>query len=201
MELESLVMAELENMDLNGVKIINLSCRAEATDISFEIRDMKIDFTTTNDNSFQVIALTHGNTVYTDEATLSKCHDWVKYVFAIVNPIIGKYRAELAEIPSTAHFDELKGEANVEEEGISAFNVSNERLEEAVDRGRKEGYKVARKKNVAEIKKLKKRYNIIIFFIVIILIAVFIIILYFYQTGNMDLPEVFSKHLLHINTL
>jgi len=190
MELENLVMAELETMDLNGVKVINLSCRDEATDISFEIDGMKIDFTATSESDFQVIALTHGDTVYTDEATLSKCNEWVKYVFAVVNPVIGKHRAELAEIPSTANFDELKVDEQVDEQSVVVTsNVSNERIEEAADRGRKEGYKAARRKNIQEIKKVKRKYRIMLILIIIILIGGFIALFYFYQSGDINLPN------------
>jgi len=208
MELESLVMAELESMDLNGVRIINLSCRDEATDISFEIGDMKIDFTATNEHNFQVIALTHGDTVYTDAATLSKCNDWVKYVITVAKPIIEKHRAEIERkqaeieqrqaeieqqqaeqitIPSTVSFNELKSPIE-EEEHVVVSNVSNERIDEVVDRGRKEGYKAARKKNIQEIKKLKRKHRLLTFIIIIILAGAAVVLLYLYQSNDITLP-------------
>ena len=250
MELESLVMAELNTMDLNGVRVLNLSCRGDATDISFEVGDMKIDFTTTGGNNYQIMALTHGGTVYTDPATLSKCNDWVQYVSTVVNPIVEKHRAELERqragmdmhrvdmgrqntaehiaIPSTVGFDELKGppqmmnddpgmlagmpsmgNSNMPNMGNSNMpnmansnmpslsnsmpnsNMPNENIDDVIDRGRKEGYKAARKKNIQEVKKLKRKHLLMTIFIVVILTGVGLVLLYLYQAGDIYLPDLY----------
>ena len=282
MELERLVMAELENMDLNGVRIQNLTCRGEATDVSFEVGDMKIDFTTTGGNNFQTLALTLGGTVYTDAATLSKCDDWVKYVITVVNPIIEKHRAEMERqraemerqrteqlaIPANVGIDELQGPSLTNEFQNPALNefqnpavnefqnpaVMNQPtqpivgqpiasqpvaaqpvisspvaaqpvintpvaaqpaisppatttsfddfkpqkiddtqgmtdLDEIIDKGRKEGYKAARKKNIQEVKKLKRKHRLMTAFIVIVLVVIGLALLYFYQNEDIYLPD------------
>ena len=262
MELERLVMADLENMDLNGVRIQSLTCRGEATDVSFEVGDMKIDFTTTGGNNFQTLALTLGGTVYTDAATLSKCDDWVKYVITVVNPIIEKHRADLERqraemerqqqlaIPANVGLDELQSPAVTNEFQNTDFqNIANEfqnpammgqpvanqpiptqpiaaqpvisspvaaqpivspsttsyddfkgppkiddtqgmtDLDEIIDKGRKEGYKAARKKNIQEVKKLKRKHRLMTGFIVVLLVVIGLALLYFYQNEDIYLPD------------
>lgn len=268
MELENLVMTELKNMDLSGVKVINLSCRDEATDVSFEIGDVKIDFTAENESAFQVTALTHAGQTYTDEETLTKGTDWAKYIWTAVYPIIKKHQIEVAEMATKSDInvfnvsevddnepkvenpedgDELKtdetgsdkleineadveelpinddaekpnseeadgSKLNAEETDVEEFKVNepsvdnskveenddtfkieeatetvvvslgentlNKRIEEAEARGHKEGYKAARKKNVQELRKLKKKYNLILFFTIVILLSAFIAFLH-----------------------
>ena len=268
MELERLVMAELESMDLNGVRIQSLTCRGEATDVSFEVGDMKIDFTTTGGNNFQTRALALGGTVYTDAATLSKCDDWVKYVITVVNPIIEKHRSELERqraemerqraeqlaIPANVGIEELQAPAVASEFQNADFqNIANELqnpammgqpvaaqpiigqpivaqpvvstpvatqpqtaiappatttsyddfkgppkiddtqgmadLDEIIDKGRKEGYKAARKKNIQEVKKLKRKHRLMTIFIVVILVVIGLALLYFYQNEDIYLPD------------
>jgi len=107
MELEKLVMAELESMDLNGIKVIDLSCDVEVTTISFESDDQKIDFIVQSEDTLQVTKLTQDGQIYTDEESLNQSNEWfkdVEYVWDVVHPIIEKYqseRSEPAEIIST----------------------------------------------------------------------------------------------------
>jgi|GEM_PF-323413 len=99
MELETLVMDELNNMDLHGAKIMHLSCDDEVIQLHFEIGNVTIDCTTMSEAIFQINNLTHANQVYTaDEATLNQCYDWVKYLCSILHPIVNKHREELAAI-------------------------------------------------------------------------------------------------------
>jgi len=100
MELEKLVITELEDMDLNGAKIIHLECEPEIIKISFEIGDVKVDFTAISEAVFQIdtIADAHTSQVYTDEVMIKKCDGWVKYILAIVYPLVKKHRVEQADI-------------------------------------------------------------------------------------------------------
>jgi len=202
MELEKLVLAELESIDLKGVKILNLSCATEETNVSFEISDTIIDFTTKNEDDFTVTSLTRNGQMYTNKEILSKCDGWVKYVGKMINPIIKKHRAELEDsvtvenepaedaevIEETKMVEEPRAivkNSKVNENEEFAKNekpenkikmideVANEAIEEAEARGHKEGYKVARKKNVQEIRKLKNRYRFVLLFTIIVLLGAF----------------------------
>ena len=98
MELKNLVMTELEQLDLKGAKITDLSLEVESTEISFEINEMKIDFVIKKDAELQVLRLTLANQIYTDEVTLNKCNDWANYIWAIVEPMIKKHQDELEKV-------------------------------------------------------------------------------------------------------
>jgi len=205
MGLEELVLADLESIDLKGVKILNLSCATEETNVSFEISDTIIDFIAKNEEDFTVTSLTRNGQTYTNEEILSKCDGWVNYVGKIINPIIKKHRDELEKAVITAeetaepiqaigeetsvtevdvpraiieHINEIENEASEKEEQQEekveiADKVENESIQEAEARGHKEGYKVARMKNVQDIKKLKKKYRFILFFTIIVLLGIF----------------------------
>lgn len=54
----------------------------------------------------------------------------------------------------------------------------NKRLEAAEARGHKEGYKAARKKNAQDMRKLKKKHNIILFLTIVILLGGFVAFLH-----------------------
>ena len=199
MELEKLVMAELENMDLNGAKIINLSWEAETININFEIGDVQIDFTAQNEADFQITVLKHGDQVYTDEATLSQCNDWTKYVLAVIHPIIKKHQAELKKVVDEIKFDEPKEDESAAIAPLEKSDLSN-RIKEAEARGHKEGFKAARRMNIQEIKKLKKKYNNILVFIIIILLSAFFLYLYLYGFDEANRPAFFPQVGLEYNT-
>jgi len=193
MELEKLVMTELEDLDLNGVKIINLSCEAETINISFEIGDVQIDFTAQSEADFQIIALKHGDQEYTDKATLSQCNDWTKYVHAVVHSIIKKHQAELEKVVNEIKKDEATISVTLEE------NALGNRIKEAEARGHKEGFKAARRMNSQEIKKLKKKYKSILFFTIIILLGAFFLYLYLYGFDEANRPVFFPQVGLEYN--
>ena len=301
MELENLIMTELKSIDLSGVKVVNLSCGAEITYISFEIGDVRIDFAAESESVFQVTALTHAGQTYTDKETLSKGYDWSKYIWTVAYPIVEKHRPEPEEMPEEDDVhafnasvveepegeeigayrlesekmgvyklqDEEAGTYKLEDEEIDVYklevddndeakvekpeveeidvddklegeedkplaegdnneikakevdidktevnktdidkaetdddkpkadndevkveepeeavvvslgeNTLNKRIKEAEDRGHKEGYKAARKKNAQELGKLKKKYHLIIFFTIFILLAAFVAFLH-----------------------
>jgi len=197
MELEKLVLAELESIDLKGAKILNLSCATDETEVSFEISDTIIDFTVKNEDEFIVTSLTRNEQVYTDEEILSKCDGWVGYVGKMITPIVKKHRDEIENFVSIE--DDIK-ETEIEENSIVDTvsrvidennenkievidDMKDETFEEAEARGHKEGYKIARKKNAVDIRKLKKKYHFIIFCIIIVLLGAFAAVWILYGPG------------------
>jgi len=186
MELEKLVMAQLEKRELNGVKVINLLWVAETAIVTFEVGDVQIDFTAQNETDLQVTALRHHDQVYTDEASLSQCNDWSKYVLSVVYPLIKKQQSELAERVKEVKVDEPTQDAPAptsivasDEEMTLANRIKEtEVIKEAEAKGHKEGFKAARRMNIQEIKKLKTKYQRI--FIIILLLGVFLIFIYLY---------------------
>jgi len=188
MELEKLVLADLEDMDLKGVKILDLSCIGDDIKVNFEITDTQIEFIARDVDDFTTTSLTRNGNVYTEDKILSKCDGWVKYVGTMIMPIIKKHQEALEEIASIVDEEEDGIEAIIQEEESveSESPISNEidkleiideverdSLEEAENKGHKEGYKAARKKNAQEIRKLKNKYHSILFFTIAILLAAF----------------------------
>jgi len=126
MKLEELVLAELNSMNLHGVKVIGLLCDAKTVQIRFEIGSVTIDCTTINEAIFQINALTHEGKVFVaDEATLSQCNDWVKYICSMIHPIINKYCDQLI---APTHVKEVGASEEVEEVGASQEVSLNEAL-------------------------------------------------------------------------
>lgn len=95
MNLETLTLSEIEKMDLNGVKIVNLKCNPDSTDVSFEINDMQIDFIIPQSGDAEPTGLKHAGQTYSDPDTLAKCAEWVKYVATVVEQAMKRSRAEL----------------------------------------------------------------------------------------------------------
>jgi len=183
MELEQLVMTQLENTEMNGVKLINFLWVAEEAIISFEVGDVQIDFTAQNEVDFQVATLKHQGQVYTDEASLSQCSDWTKYVLSMVYPIIRTHQSKPVEIINEVKVDGPVPIASAntitsEETTLASRIKETEVMKEAEARGHKEGFKAARRMNIQEINKLKRKYQRI--FIIIILLGIFLIFMYLY---------------------
>ena len=171
MKLEDLVLAELEDKNLNGSKITSLLCEDESTNISFEINDMKIDFVATSETDFEVSALETAGQIFTDESTLDKCSDWARYVWAVVHPAIEKCQDELSEMA----LDELNDQTDEVEMGEELEMEASAELVEVTASQYEQGYKAALAKSVQEINDLKKRYHWILFFIIVISIVVIIV--------------------------
>ena len=91
MLLKNLVLDELEQVDLKGAKVTDLLWEGESVNVSFEINEMLIDFTAKEEAEPEVLRLTLNDQVYSDESTLSKCSEWAKYVWSVVNSIIRKH--------------------------------------------------------------------------------------------------------------
>ncbi|MCL2560225.1 MAG: ABC transporter ATP-binding protein [Turicibacter sp.] len=101
MRLEEKIITELEGMNLNGAKILDLVFEEELTRISFEITDMEIDFTATSEAEFKITALKHSGQLYTDKATLSNCKGWVEYLWTTIYPVLDQYQEEYAKESQT----------------------------------------------------------------------------------------------------
>jgi hypothetical protein len=171
MDLAKEVINQLRAVDLNGVTITNIECLTNETRIAFLISDIEVFFTARNAVEYVITSIVHQGQVFDDPNVLSQYDAWVKYVTSKVLPIVEVKRLEIAEVAYRANIETLQPEEHAVV-GTGEY-VSSERLEEAQARGRKEGFKAARKKNVKEIKDLKKKYNIIIAVTVVGLILAF----------------------------
>jgi len=174
MNLAKEAISELNAIGLSGASITKVECLTNETRITFLIEGIEVFFTARNITEYAIISINHQGQVFDDPNVLSQYDAWVKYVLTTTYPIIEAKRLKAAEVAYKASVETLQPE----EDAIvgSGENVSAERLEDAEARGRKEGFKAARKRNLKEMKALKKKYNMIIAITVIVLIAIFAII-------------------------
>ena len=168
MAFESTVLTELESMDLKGAKVLDVLQERELTYVKFEIVDVQIDFTATDDDKLQTASLTRDGKKYVDEAVLKQCDGWVKYVWANVEPILRMHKREDEKISST---NEPSNEMMIIDD------IANE-----IQEAHKEGYKAARVKNIQEIRKIRRRYRIVWFLTVAILVGAFAVYWFYYRT-------------------
>lgn len=184
MDLAKEVINELRAIDLNGANITNIECLTNETRIVFLIEGIEVFFTARNAVEYVITSIVYQEQVFDDPDVLSQYNAWVKYVVSKVHPIVESKRLEVAEVAYRANVETLLPE----EHAIvgTGENVSTGRLEEAEARGRKEGFKAARKRNAKEMKALKNKYNMIITVIVVVLIAAFVAIWIFMgpETGG-----------------
>ena len=182
MDLAKEVINELSAVDLNGANITSVECGTNETRIAFLIGDIEVFFTARNADEYAITSILHQGQVFDDPDVLKEYDDWVKYVASKVQPIVEAKRLEVAEVAYKANVETLQPK----EDAIVATgeNVSSERLEEAEERGKKEGFKAARKKNLKEIKALKKKYHIILAVTIIGLIGIFVAIWMFMGPDN-----------------
>lgn len=198
MELEKLVLADLESMDLKGVKILDLSFVDEDVNVKFEITDTQIEFVAKDTDDFTTTSLARNGNVYTEDKILSKCDGWVKFVGTMIMPVVKKHQEALENQDSTSDEQNNQEEKKDIEALIEEIEATDDKpatddvveneietsekteeitpLEEAENKGHKEGYKAARKKNADEMRKLKRKYRFILFFVIVILLAAFAVV-------------------------
>ena len=131
MELEKLVITELENMDLDDIKIHDLLCDDELTLISFEKDAQLVDFTIQKDGSLYVTELIQDGLVYTDEEIYSGNNDLLeaaRYVRDVVKPIIEKYQNEIPLTAATS--TNSQGDQNQNEEMLKMIAEMKQEIEE-----------------------------------------------------------------------
>lgn len=172
MDLAREVINELKAKNLNGATITNVEYSPTETRISFTIQGIEVFFTARNAEEYAITSMTYQGNVFNDPSVLSQYDAWVKYVLTEVYPTIESKRIEAAEVAYKANIQTLQPD----EHAVvgKAGNLSAERLDEAESRGRKEGFKSAKKTHVKEIAALKKKYHTIIAITVVVLIATFI---------------------------
>lgn len=174
MDLASKVMTELSAIDLNGASITNIEYLTNETRIAFVIEGIEVFFTARNEVEYAITSIVYQGQEFVDPDVLSQYDAWVKHVLSKVYSIVESNRFKAAEVAYRANIETLQPE----EHAVvgTGKNISIERLEEAEARGRKEGFKAARKTNANDMRALKKKYNIIISVTFVLLIVVFVAI-------------------------
>jgi len=210
MELLNLITPRLDVATLQGVSLISVFNELSKTRVGFEISDVKVDFSCEEGASLQMVSLTANGQVYSDEATLGQYRQWAEYLWGVISPHVTDVVAAQAQqvspptpaipvVPVAAQpvspvsaipVNSYEPQPSFNSHMYTQANVLQTQVatEEALANAHKEGYKAARKKNIKELKKLKKKHQMTMFFTIFGLLLIFSLYMIFHEVINEFLP-------------
>jgi len=195
MTLFEFVISELSTADLQGVILKDVVSNKDAVVVTYELNQMAVDFSATENGQIQLLSLLANGQIFTDEATLGGYKPWAEFVWAFVGPVTKRYvpTATVSVTPIATPIaqpvaakslifslsEEPKPQQAVK---VATPIVGESSLDEAIASAHKDGYKAARKKNMIEMRKLKKKYQMALFFTVFGMLLLFALVLMFHET-------------------
>lgn len=97
MTLEEIILSELQQVELNGIRMLRVMSKPEGTQIIFEIPPAIVEFVVNDDYRYQILKVTYQQVVYQNHDYLSRFNPIVTDVIKKVKPIEMVKRAAFAK--------------------------------------------------------------------------------------------------------
>ena len=97
MTLEQMILNELQQMELGGIRILSVISKPDVTQVIFEAPPTIVEFKVNNECQYQILKVTYQGVVYEHPEYLSQFNQVVIHVINIIKPIEKAKRDELAK--------------------------------------------------------------------------------------------------------
>ena len=131
MELKEFILAELQKLELNGIKVVDLSIGSTSTRFVIAIEHSIIDFVVNNNSQFQTLSVVYKGKKYVDAKYLAQFDGFVADVIRIVQPVVERKKDEYDKDPDMLDYREEQ--AKLKEEQLEKRSLTIQAREQLLE--------------------------------------------------------------------